>query len=93
MPAQPFTVHVDPDELATAALRGATATPNREPATTAITAPGLTATGLTAGGLTAAALTATAGARPTRAARRSERARPVRTAGASASRSYAFRRS
>ena len=80
MPAQPFTVHVDPDALAQHDLAAAVSLPSVPVAT---------------GGKRSAARTEHHGAHDERLAarQRSERERSGRAAGVGGGRSYAFRRS
>jgi hypothetical protein len=80
MPAQPFTVHLDPDDLARRTLAAAVPQPSVAPRDA---------------GPAGSARAGRHGARDERAAAdlRSRRERAGRAAGAAAGRSYAFRRS
>ena len=81
MPGQPFTVHVDPDDLARLDLAAAVNL--------------LGASGATGAGRSGSAAAEHHGARDASLAarQRSERERSSRASGAGTSRSYAFRRS
>jgi hypothetical protein len=80
MPAQPFSVHVDPDDLARHELAAAVPVPSLPESGRTDTDAG---TGTKHG----------AGADRLAARQQSERARSSRAAGAAGGRSYAFRRS